>query len=70
MSEHNDSAEGARPISNDYAPPDHVIAEWAKHCDCCPVCYGKPCDGCSAGGMCDAVDCTCFNSCEDEEFEE
>lgn len=42
-----------------YEPPQHVIEEWKKHCQCCPHCSVHPCDGVAAGGYCDNVDCDC-----------
>ncbi len=52
-------------MSEDYAPPQHVIDEWKKHCQCCPNCSSHPCDGVAAGGMCDSVECDCFGGNDD-----
>lgn len=52
------------PNEDDYDIPPEVLASAAKHCTCCPICVGCPCDGCLAGGMCDDM-CTCD---EDEDL--
>jgi len=54
---------------DDHMPPPHVIAEWSKHCDCCPQCQDHPCAGVQAGGMCDQMECQCFGSYEDNDDE-
>ncbi len=43
---------------SEYSPPQHAIDEWKKHCECCSECSTVPCDGVSAGGMCDGL-CHC-----------
>ena len=48
---------------DNYAPPQHVIDEWIKQCNCCPLCSPCPCDGVAAGGLCDNLPC----DCDDEE---
>jgi hypothetical protein len=47
-------------MSEDYAPPSHVITEWKKHCSCCESCSPSPCDGVASGGLCDNLECDCF----------
>lgn len=54
---------------NDYHPPQHVVEEWKKHCKCCPNCSDHPCDGVSAGGMCDDIECICDNDDLDYKFD-
>lgn len=46
-------------MTDEYAPPKHVVAEWKRQCDCCPECSPHPCDGVMAGGMCDNLSCEC-----------
>lgn len=43
------------------------IAEAAMRCQCCPLCSmtGSPCEGCMAGGICDAWRCTCDDEDDD-----
>lgn len=54
-------------METDYAPPQHVIDEWKKHCQCCQNCSPHPCDGVAAGDMCDSVECDCFGDDDDEQ---
>ena len=54
-------------MTTDYAPPQHVIDEWKKHCQCCPHCSPHPCDGVAAGGMCDSIECDCFDDDDEEQ---
>lgn len=51
----------------DSYPPPHVIDEWRTHCSCCPHCGNHPCDGVSAGGMCDNAECNCSYDCDSEQ---
>lgn len=46
------------------------IADAAAHCICCWECWMNPCDGCYAGGVCDAMPCRCHIDEEDEEDED
>jgi hypothetical protein len=59
--------------TDDYSPPPHVIAEWSRHCSCCPQCSDHPCDGVCAGGPCDEAHCRCNDGygddCNYDEFE-
>ena len=57
-------------MTEEYAPPQHVVDEWKKQCNCCPQCSPHPCDGVMAGGMCDSLECEC--ECDDnyEDYEE
>lgn len=50
-----------------YAAYDNFIAEAAKECACCASCWSVPCGGCTAGGICDAMACTC-TSRDEEDF--
>ncbi len=46
----------------EHGPPNHVVAEWIKQCNCCPNCNQKiPCYGVQVGGLCDG-----FCDCEDK----
>jgi len=61
----DDAVDGYDP---DDDPAYHrYIAAAAKECNCCSVCCRVPCDGCLAGGMCDA---TCHCSEDDDEEEQ
>lgn len=53
-------------MTEDYCPPQHVMDEWRKACDCCPVCSSFPCDGVAAGGMCDDIECHCNHGYDDD----
>lgn len=35
------------------------LCDIASTCSCCPICWGQPCGGCSAGGICDRIRCRC-----------
>ena len=37
---------------------DAWMNQLALECQCCPLCWDVPCDGCMAGGICDAM-CIC-----------
>ena len=56
---------------NDYEPDDSAYAEYvanaAKTCRCCNVCWSNPCAACLAGGICDDMVCHCDDS-EREDF--
>lgn len=54
-------------MTEEYAPPQHVIESWKKQCNCCPECSPHPCDGVMAGGMCDSLECECGDDYEDYE---
>lgn len=45
------------------------LAQCAHDCRCCPMCSpeGRPCSGCTAGGVCDAFRCTCDVELDDLE---
>jgi hypothetical protein len=43
----------------DYMPPPSVMEAVAIKCSCCSQCWGCPCDGVMAGGLCDGMKCTC-----------
>lgn len=49
--------------SMDKLDDDPARQDWIddarKRCRCCGVCWPRPCDACLAGGVCDAVLCTC-----------
>jgi hypothetical protein len=51
-------------------PPDDVIEEWARTCRCCADCWSRPCDGCCAGGVCDAMPCRCHEEPSDWDAQE
>jgi hypothetical protein len=44
----------------------NFLARCAKDCKCCARCYERPCGGCCAGGVCDAMRCTCDDEDERE----
>lgn len=44
----------------DFEPPQHVLDDLSKHCQCCPRCSTHPCDGVSAGDVCDDIECDCY----------
>lgn len=46
-------------MTDDYAPPQHVINEWIKLCHCCRNCSPWPCDGAMSSGICDNASCEC-----------
>jgi len=48
---------------------DEYLAETAKYCLCCPNCWGCPCGGCQAGGMCDRFRCRCIESSWEDDDE-
>jgi hypothetical protein len=52
----------------DYCPPQHVMDEWRKACNCCPLCSPCPCDGVVAGGLCDESACDCGQGYDDPEW--
>jgi hypothetical protein len=54
-------------VSEYMPPPQYVVDEWKKECDCCPECNQCPCDGVMAGGLCDNMPCNCDDYEEPEE---
>lgn len=36
---------------------DEFVAGCVEHCRCCPCCWGRPCAGAMAGGICDEMNC-------------
>lgn len=59
-----DKPEPEQGGEGEHGIPDDVVARWAEDCRCCPECHTQPCAGCSQGGICDALPCTCDN-CDD-----
>lgn len=59
-------ADLARTAEQQHDPPPEVIEAWARGCRCCPQCWSCPCDGCCAGGVCDAMPCRCEDGADDQ----
>lgn len=43
------------------------LANCARDCNCCGVCWERPCGACQAGGVCDAMPCRCDEDREPSE---
>lgn len=53
------------------ADEEKFLQECALMCRCCSRCWQVPCGGCTAGGFCDAADCTCDDEPEyDPEYDD
>ncbi|KKM14633.1 hypothetical protein LCGC14_1704200 [marine sediment metagenome] len=52
---------------SEYKPPQHVMDEWRRQCDCCQMCSEVPCDGVMAGDFCDNL-CDCDDEYEDYRY--
>ena len=61
-----DTLEQLRGFGEDLGE-EQWLAEAARECRCCSQCWQVPCGGCAAGGVCDALECTCERGQEADE---